>query len=362
MTQSHALQVGKRLFYSPSPRSYAVIRLDPVGMVRPFNDAQALLEAQAMQPKPYLIYLRMERALPWPDQPWYRFEIEPIATTLRPEDEARGITSDMCIPIFPNTNHPAARESLQPSPEGLFPYDNCYHWFQAKLVDVRIKARPELFDETNAVSISVRTRIRTLLRLWEEDGDKMMKNRKRLQQAPTEVRLPSKCDGPEPQPLRASVSCDTAGQHLTQLEASEVSSETFSLCSARSSHSNHSLDNLAAMDIFSGPNDDVELVPLVDLWISELGDHLKQEDIPDPQEMYAEFEHIAQIVKEARIRSYAALTAPAQVPDDESGERLRKKHNLSGPAQSWGKLRAQAKRVSSRLEKVFCLPYLLIWP
>ena len=107
-----------------------------------------------------------ERALPWPDQPWYRFEIEPIATTLRPEDEAQGITSDMCIPIFPNTNHPNGRESLQPSPEGLFPYDSCYHWFQPKLVDVRIRARPELFDETNAVSVSVRTRIRTLMRLF----------------------------------------------------------------------------------------------------------------------------------------------------------------------------------------------------
>ncbi|KAI0664049.1 hypothetical protein C8Q70DRAFT_1145708, partial [Cubamyces menziesii] len=142
-----------RIFYSPSPRSYAVIRLNPEEMVRQFDDAQALREARAMQPKSYLIYLQLERALPWPDQPWYRFEIEPIATTLRPEDEAQGITSDMCIPIFPNTSHPNGRESLQPSPEGLFPYDNCYHWFQPKLVDVRIKARPELFDETNAVSI-----------------------------------------------------------------------------------------------------------------------------------------------------------------------------------------------------------------
>ncbi|KAH9889318.1 hypothetical protein C8Q73DRAFT_736834, partial [Cubamyces lactineus] len=156
MSQSDSPKVRRRVFYSPSPRSYAVIQLDPVEMVRPFNDAQALLEAQAMQPKSYLIYLRLERALPWPDQPWYRFEIEPIATTLRPEDETRCITSDMCIPIFPNTNHPNGRESLRPSLEGLFPYDNCYHWFQAKTVDVRIRARPEMFDETNAVSISVR--------------------------------------------------------------------------------------------------------------------------------------------------------------------------------------------------------------
>ena len=101
-------------------------------MVRPLGDAQALLEAQVMQPKPYLIYLHLvrsqrtfrriqltmsiqERALPFPDQPWYRFEVEPIATSLRPEDKPRGITSarDMCIPIFPNTSHPNGREPLQ---------------------------------------------------------------------------------------------------------------------------------------------------------------------------------------------------------------------------------------------------------
>ncbi|KAH9889306.1 hypothetical protein C8Q73DRAFT_154039 [Cubamyces lactineus] len=94
---SDADSIG-HLFYSPSPRSYAVIRLDPVEMVRPFHDAQALLQAQAMRPKSYLIFLHLERALPWPDQPWYRFEIEPVASSLRPEDHTRGITSIRKIP------------------------------------------------------------------------------------------------------------------------------------------------------------------------------------------------------------------------------------------------------------------------
>ncbi|KAH9889305.1 hypothetical protein C8Q73DRAFT_707074 [Cubamyces lactineus] len=122
------------------------------------------------------------------------------------------------------------------------------------------------------------------------------------------------------------------------------------------------------MDIFSGPNDDVDLVPLVDLWISELGDHLKQEDIPTPQEMYAEFDHTAQIVKDARIRAYAALTAPAQLEsDDGSDAGIRERHRersfrVTGPAKPWRKLRERAKRFSSRLEKLLCPPYLLIWP
>ena len=53
------LETTEKIFYSPSPRSYAVIRLNPVEMVRPFDDAQALLEAQAMQPKSYLIFLHL---------------------------------------------------------------------------------------------------------------------------------------------------------------------------------------------------------------------------------------------------------------------------------------------------------------
>ncbi|KAI0327929.1 hypothetical protein GY45DRAFT_1327001 [Cubamyces sp. BRFM 1775] len=278
----------EKIFYSPSPRSYAVIRLNPVEMVRPFDDAQALLQAQAMRPKSYLVYLQLERALPWPDQPWYRFEVEPIATTLRPEDKARGITSDMCIPIFPNTDHPTGRESVRPEPEGLFPYDNCYHWFHPKLVDVRIRARPEEFDETNAVAISVRTRIRTLMRLLDEDDVKAFENRQNLRPAEfAEIRRPQINRGNVPRPLDAA---------QEQLEDSEVSSISSEATTWKDGASNHSLDNLAAMDIFSGPNDDVDLVPLVDLWISELGDHLKQEDIPDPQEMYAEFDQITKWV------------------------------------------------------------------
>ncbi|KAI0327930.1 hypothetical protein GY45DRAFT_1074476 [Cubamyces sp. BRFM 1775] len=163
--------------------------------------------------------------------------------------------------------------------------------------------------------------------------------------------------------------CNDAGQscpaNFETTEAPSVRSEAITM---HDGPSNHSLDDLAAMDIFSGPNDDVDLVPLVDLWISELGDHLKSEDFPDPQEMYAEFDQIAKIVKEARIRSYAALTAPAQVSDDESivdaGEhRVKKrKYSVFGPTKHWGGLRARAKRMSSRIERVLCLPYLLLWP
>ncbi|KAI0327915.1 hypothetical protein GY45DRAFT_1326989 [Cubamyces sp. BRFM 1775] len=360
---------SSNVYYSPSPGSYAVIRLNPVEMVRPLNDHQALLQAQAMQPKSYLVMLSMEMALPWPDQPWYRFEVEPVATNLRPEDKERGITPDMCAPISPNTSHPTGRESLKPQPEELFPYNNCYHWFDVKMADVRIRARPEKFDETNAVTLSVRTRIQ-MMRYWEKDASRMHANRKALESAAgsAEVR-PPQGHGVVLQSVEAS-ECRGADQRCpARPKDTEVSSVYSTLTASHSNHSNHSLDELAAMDIFSGPNDDVELVPLVDLWISELGDHLKQEDIPDPLEMYVEFDHIANIVKEARVRSYAALTAPAHTFDDnaatgpEGGSSNKRVRRRFTPVKAWGKLRTKAKRLSARIESMFRLPPCLhVWP
>ncbi|KAJ8461987.1 hypothetical protein ONZ51_g11191 [Trametes cubensis] len=343
--------------FCPSPGSYAVIRLDPVAMVQRFDDPQALLQAQAMRPKSYLVYLVWDLALPFPDQPWYAFEIQPIAPSLRSEDKAQGITFDMCTPIFPNTHHPTGREPLRPEPEGLFPYDNCYHWFNAKAC-VRVLARPESFDETSAVALDIRTDIR-MMRHWEEDGARMFDNRARFQsESGVEHRSPVNSEtlaGAHISPERENTSCtdsaSTSESHGGRLEGT----------------STHSLEDVAAMGIFSGPDADMEVVPLVDLWISELQDHLKQEDIPSPLEMYAEFEHIAKIVQDARIRSYAAMTAAGSpesrssvISNDLEGS-LNATHDyydssgLRSVRLTWRRLRAQAKQIVSRLKRALSL-------
>ncbi|KAI0327916.1 hypothetical protein GY45DRAFT_1372780 [Cubamyces sp. BRFM 1775] len=379
-------QNGRKLVFSPTPGSYAVIRLAPVAMVRPFDDSEALLEAQAMQPKSYLVFLTWDLALPFPDQPWYKYEIEPIAPSSRSEDKARGISSDMCIPIFPNTSHPTGRKPIKPEPEGLFPYDNCYHWFDAK-ASVRVRARPEEFDETNAVALSVRTEIQ-MMRCWEEDGPRMFDNRDKLQlesevvdhspdgtKSPSQP-LPEAHASPENHPLSedvvslephtASESQTASRESITGPEDTDGSPNSGS-DAPHPGTSTHSLEDIAAMEIFSGPNDDSELVPLVDLWMSDLAEHLKQEDIPSPLEMYAEFDHIAKIVQRARIRSYAALTMPANASgedtDSASDVIIVEKRKLGpGRPRYWGKLRAQVQRFSSRFRGMLRLPYIPIWP
>ncbi|KAJ8461989.1 hypothetical protein ONZ51_g11188 [Trametes cubensis] len=364
-----------RIVYSPTPGSYAVIRLNPVEMVRSFNDSEALNQAQAMQPKSYLVYLHWELALPFPDQPWYKFDIRPIATSLRPEDKARCISSDMCIPIYPNTKHPNGREPLRPQPEGLFPYDNCYHWFDMK-ARVRIRARPEEFDETNAVALDFLNQ-EQMLEYWDEDGLRMGKNqRKREAEAALQHSPDALTDVVDvlPKPTASIDRVDDpprirdAGlQSPLDLEDADGLSMCSDCTTASEERSMCSLDDLAAMNIFSGPNDDVDVMPLVDLWISELAEHLKPEDIPSPLEMYAEFDHIANIVRQARVRSYAALMAPAHLSNEDTDSMIDDIASEKTKFKFWPpgyrrKLRAQVKRLNYRLKSMLRPPYIPIWP
>lgn len=94
--------------------------------------------------------------LPFPDKPWYRFRALPTGPHLPPPNEAKGYTSNMCIPTFPNLNHPNGRAPL-PS-ERPFPYGNCYHWIDESVV-IRVRARQEGFDETNAIKITARDEV-----------------------------------------------------------------------------------------------------------------------------------------------------------------------------------------------------------
>ncbi len=92
--------------------------------------------------------LLQEMELPFPDKPWYRYRVCPIAPSLRAEDKDEGYAPEMCMPIFPNTSHPLGRPSVRTVP--VFPYDNCYHWAEFH-TDIRVRARPELFDERRAI-------------------------------------------------------------------------------------------------------------------------------------------------------------------------------------------------------------------
>ncbi|KAI0735524.1 hypothetical protein C8Q76DRAFT_712616 [Earliella scabrosa] len=139
----------------PLAGRFAIVRLNPVAMVEHLDDPEALAQARRMVTQKYLVFLERMPWLPLPDQPWYAYEVRPIAPTLRVQDYSRGLTSDMAIPIAPNTSHPNGRAPIQPDTRP-FPFSNCYFWFRYELL-LRVIPRPvERFDHSNAVALGAR--------------------------------------------------------------------------------------------------------------------------------------------------------------------------------------------------------------
>ncbi|KAJ3007063.1 hypothetical protein NUW54_g3693 [Trametes sanguinea] len=353
MSSAYQSVQPRRPVFCPSPGAYAVIRLNPVEMVKHLGDAEALEQAKALTPRFHLIYLSLDMALPFPGRPWYRFRVSPIAPKLRKEDPKRGITPAMCIPIYPNTVHPNGRPPLRP--QGVFPFSNCYHWIE-NTSQVRVRARPEGFDETNLVRLSYDS-MSDMAEIWAEDVMAAVSAEEAAEAANFTDAVD---DGLHAQGDAHGHTAEIDGyfsshppQAPAETQADDV--DRTSIASASSASDDEfadDLEHLATMDIFSGPECDVDLEPLVDLWISELSEHLKEEDIPDPEDLFAECEQIAQIIRDARIRrscaKMAASVATSSTKVDDEKAVLVRKHQRLRPAKLWTKLRLITKHTSRR--------------
>ncbi|KAL7277708.1 hypothetical protein ACG7TL_008643 [Trametes sanguinea] len=347
----------RKIVFSPSPGAYAVIRLAPVEMVKHLGDSEAMEQAASLQTKPYLVYLLDEMSLPFPNRPWYRFDVSPIATGLRAENPGRAITPDMCIPIFPNTDHPANRVPMQPMRP--FPYTHCYHWFDS-ILQVRVRSRPEQFDETEVVKLSSAEQME-LEFAWTDDAIRSAdtikaRGHKILQDVP-------KANTSAVLPLNPEVDCLATSPQDEHGETEHVDDHA-SLSSSCSDASDSAADlaGLARFDIFGGTNEDVDVIPLVDLWISDLPAQLKEEDIPDPAELFAECARIVQIVRDARVRAYAAMTAHPPLAASEDQTATLSKRKRIRPGKMWAKVRVRVGRMASRLDHILKVPRKPFWP
>ncbi|KAI9067449.1 hypothetical protein FKP32DRAFT_261537 [Trametes sanguinea] len=342
----------RRPVFCPSPGAYAVIRLNPVEMVKHLDDAEALEQAKALTPRFHLIYLLHDMALPFPGRPWYHFDVSPIAPKFRKEDPKRGITPAMCIPIYPNTVHPNGRPPLRP--QGVFPFSNCYHWID-NMTEVRVRARPEGFDETNVVRLSYDS-MSDLEEIWVEDIIALASARRAAEAANSQaVANDAKQAEGDANDHAAEIDGDLSPLPETLADDADRASVS-STSSASDEVFTDDVTRLATIDIFGGPECDVDLVPLVDLWISELSEHLKEEEIPDPEDLFAECEQIAQIIRDARIRRScakrtASVASSSTEVDDEKAVFVRKYERLR-PAKLWTKLCLKAKQTSRRFRKL----------
>ncbi|KAI0774899.1 hypothetical protein BD413DRAFT_307839 [Trametes elegans] len=144
------------VFSCPLPGTYAVVELDIENTLKSLDDPVALAEGARITTTKCIVYLHIVLQLPVPDCETFKYMVFLIGPGLRPEVPERCITSDMCMPIFPNTIYPAdslvryrddiqlirhpflaVREPLRTEPE--FPFSNCCHWFcDRTTLDLRI--------------------------------------------------------------------------------------------------------------------------------------------------------------------------------------------------------------------------------
>ncbi|KAI0774911.1 hypothetical protein BD413DRAFT_308173 [Trametes elegans] len=144
------------VFSCPLPGTYAVVELDVENTLKSFNDPIAIEEGARIQTTKCIVYINIVLQLPMPGCETFKYMVFLVGPGLRPEVPEACITSDMCIPIYPNTNYPAdslvalrddiqisrfpflaVRESLRTEPE--FPFSNCCHWFcDRTTLDLRI--------------------------------------------------------------------------------------------------------------------------------------------------------------------------------------------------------------------------------
>ncbi|KAI0669541.1 hypothetical protein C8Q78DRAFT_992654 [Trametes maxima] len=282
----------------PGASQYAVMRMDPVAMVEHFGDRDATLEAQRLIPNKYLVYLDNALDLPFPKSAWFRFQVSPIGTTLRPEETSRGITEDMAIPIYPNERHPRGRTPVHT--ESPFPFRNCYHWVDTQAT-VRVRRHPDMYDESNAVKVSSLEHIR-MEKAFCEDCDRIddfaEAQEREASVSPSHSRS-RRSYSPSSQDSRLSDrSCvpsdrsDSSGSSTSE-DADDSSTDTNSDNERRGEWT---LDDIYRLDVFNLSQDmDDEFFPLVDLWF-ELEAHLSEETIPSPNEFDEERKAIARLV------------------------------------------------------------------
>ncbi|KAI0350621.1 hypothetical protein OH77DRAFT_1430801 [Trametes cingulata] len=283
----------------PGSLQYAVIRIDPVAMVEHLNDPIATAEAQRLCPKKYLVYLDNALDLPFPTSPWFRFQVSPIGTTLRPEEPARGVTSGMCIPIFPNEDHPAHRPSIRTRKP--FPFSHCYHWVD-NLTTVRIRRIPELYEDAPAIKVGSLQHIR-MEKVFAEDCSRINAFVEARQAEEGVPRLTPRPLSRGSQDSRLSDE-SSAERDLRAPRCSEPTPEDVHLPTGP--QINPCLEDLLHMDIFNIAHDpDVQFLPLVDLWF-DLAEHLTEDEIPSPLDFYEERKAIARIILDARERSLVA--------------------------------------------------------
>ncbi|KAI0774873.1 hypothetical protein BD413DRAFT_307504 [Trametes elegans] len=371
---------------SPPPHSYAVIQMDPVGMVQHLEDPVATAAAAAMRPKKYLVYLELGLDLPSPTDPWFRYLIDPIGTTLRPPDPEEGITPEMVIPIHPNPDRPRGRPAVVHT-RTLFPFSNCYHWIRNDF-KVRVRRISSLYDDQKAVKLDMIQHMQ-IDAGFREDFHHIAAVREEKFGITTPAAARFKDTNPRRTPDSSRLSCrssqdfpvvdadaDTLPDGPDDDGTGSLSGPPHNTALHRTQQWDNSFVHVAMMIMSSWNVDDtVDFIPLVDLWF-ELADHLTPETIPSPVELFKERDAIMRIIHDARERAPSIYSPRLDDYDDDNlssrpttrtshSSRTEEAHPPSTRPRTgmWRRVQRKARRllVATTHRRVHppCLPY---WP
>ncbi|KAI0350638.1 hypothetical protein OH77DRAFT_1524768 [Trametes cingulata] len=251
------------MIFCPLPGTYVVAQIDVQATLAGVEDPTAFAAASGMQPRKYLVYLHTPLQLPCPGGGPYKYLAYFVGPDPRPDEPENFITSDMCIPIYPNTNHPTGRAPVHP--ETLFPFTNCSHW-----VGWDLERKVRVLEGNYPDELSVKLSSRQHVDMESYCGEDLTRSHqaKMKHGGQTEVEQPIAEEEP------AASSTDEAS--LAQIsELSECSS-----------------GSLEDIDIFGlEPRDDDELLPVVKVWL-DLAGHFADKDIPNPRGFVEESEAV----------------------------------------------------------------------
>ncbi|RPD56397.1 hypothetical protein L226DRAFT_573935 [Lentinus tigrinus ALCF2SS1-7] len=348
----------------PDDESFAVIRMDPVAMVRHLNDPEALKAAEALSPRSYLVYLDGHNRLPiWGPKPWYSFDIHLIGPCLRPAHEEQCVTPDMCTPIYPNCNHPTGRAVIHTEPP--FPFDNCYFWSGLKM-KIRVCPQEEGFDWDVTTHLPGREE-----ELWRDyevcDGLAQAAARAR-QLHPQPDPVPESCASADPalptNPSALQADPGTAASLYADDDTSSLHSDSsFAYsCSMIASTDVSSYDTMTEWRrLFTDPVKTPEFHPLCHLWGNIAAD-IKQDEIANPMEFLEERDAVVRIIREARARNPAIPPMLAPEDADSKATLTLKWLGREKPKPKRFRPFKLIRKVGLRVRSLFHIPHILVLP
>ncbi|PBL00124.1 hypothetical protein ARMGADRAFT_955777, partial [Armillaria gallica] len=109
---------------------YIAFKLDPVASLKALNDPEVTKSCETLETKTYVSCVTYLLSFPLPGVEYISVSMTLLSKGLPKDDPDRFITSDMSVPVLPNTSNPLSRPPLEPSMP--LPWPDCYHPTQSR--------------------------------------------------------------------------------------------------------------------------------------------------------------------------------------------------------------------------------------